>query len=609
MDGVQGSSQNGSSGVTPTRTFDMSVETEVLQLLNFIRRGPFTPEEKNSYRDTVLDFATEKNTASLHALSETLMRHGVELTSGGEALGGSAPLSTEHTIEPVSETKTEQQAHVSETQHVEEVVQAVEDIPAAKPFGGARPQPQFGASAQPTSSVVSTPTAQSVVQEPLEVVSQVTSDASVASEAPATPSVPDAPPNLPTSDSSSDLVTEPEPSTAESVVPSVVPEQETGSATPEAVVASEEVSNIPTPVKPPIERIKDIKRRVNDAVGNPVHLIDADNNIGREYMNALLNAMKQVSDGSGTDMDHAMQRLEKAYESVMRLLVEHPLGQQVSKNDSSSVPLAEAVTQAAALAPESDPAPMPPPAIETSPAVEEAVADVPTSDPATQQVKMDIKSVTENENEVLKVPVQTSDVPITQEVPVEAPASTMPPIPVPNPEPSPEVSQTAAPEIKPPAEIANIKAPEQPQSLAAQLEEKRNAQDALTQENLVKHQANAASADPLLSPEVSSGLHQLLVEWKLFKSSGFLGTGPSGHEHPLYKQLSAMPMTAVVAGRFEGATPQIRQSISDYMNGWYYEQNVAHDMNETFEHYLRRVVKRILEKQKASASVKPPIGA
>ena len=131
----------------------------------------------------------------------------------------------------------------------------------------------------------------------------------------------------------------------------------------------------------------------------------------------------------------------------------------------------------------------------------------------------------------------------------------------------------------------------------------------LTQENLTKQQANAASTDPLLAPEVSSGLQQLLAEWKLFKSSGFLGTGPSGFEHPLYKQLSAMPMSAVVAGRFDGATPDVRQSISDYMNGWYYEQNVAHDMNETFEHYLRRVVKRILEKQKAVASAKASVGA
>jgi hypothetical protein len=56
-------------------------------------------------------------------------------------------------------------------------------------------------------------------------------------------------------------------------------------------------------------------------------------------------------------------------------------------------------------------------------------------------------------------------------------------------------------------------------------------------------------------------------------------------------------MAAVIAGRFEGATTPIKQSITDYMNGWRYEEGITHEHGETFEHYLRRVVRHILNKQ------------
>jgi hypothetical protein len=106
----------------------------------------------------------------------------------------------------------------------------------------------------------------------------------------------------------------------------------------------------------------------------------------------------------------------------------------------------------------------------------------------------------------------------------------------------------------------------------------------------------AAGEQSLMTPEIDAGLSQLLSEWKLFKSSGWFGAGPSGINHPLYKKLAHLPMAAVVAGRFEGSTPEIRQTIADYMNGWRYEQNIVHRMDEQFEHYLRRVIGHILKK-------------
>ena len=46
-------------------------------------------------------------------------------------------------------------------------------------------------------------------------------------------------------------------------------------------------------VADPQGRISEIKRLVNSKVGNPINLISSANNIGREYMNALLDAMKK----------------------------------------------------------------------------------------------------------------------------------------------------------------------------------------------------------------------------------------------------------------------------------------------------------------------------
>lgn len=105
------------------------------------------------------------------------------------------------------------------------------------------------------------------------------------------------------------------------------------------------------------------------------------------------------------------------------------------------------------------------------------------------------------------------------------------------------------------------------------------------------------STDPLHSPEVDKGLDQLLSEWSLFKKSGMFGSGPKGREHPLFKKIAGLQIPLLLAGRFEGATQEIKQSITDYMNGWRYEQGIIYMQGETFERYLRRVIKHILDLQ------------
>jgi hypothetical protein len=101
----------------------------------------------------------------------------------------------------------------------------------------------------------------------------------------------------------------------------------------------------------------------------------------------------------------------------------------------------------------------------------------------------------------------------------------------------------------------------------------------------------------LFTKEVDEGLNQLLVEWPIFKKSGLFGTGPKGRQHPLFLKLSGLQIPLLLAGRFEGATQEIKQSITDYMNGWRYEQGIIYKQGENFEHYLRRVIRHIIDLQ------------
>jgi hypothetical protein len=109
--------------------------------------------------------------------------------------------------------------------------------------------------------------------------------------------------------------------------------------------------------------------------------------------------------------------------------------------------------------------------------------------------------------------------------------------------------------------------------------------------------ARSGITDPLQDPDVDLGLEQLLSEWSLFKKSGMFGTGPRGRQHPLFLKLAVIPMPLILSGRFEGSTSEIRQSITDYMNGWRYEQGIIYEQDETFEHYLRRVIRHIIDSQ------------
>ena len=286
-----------------------------------------------------------------------------------------------------------------------------------------------------------------------------------------------------------------------------------------------------------LDRIREIKALVNEKVGNPVNLVDIDNEVGREYMGALLDAMKKLNTGSSAAS--AMQRLEESFQMVEQTLREHNAG----------------LTHAPQI-------PEPQPVIER-----EQVAVTPLPEPMIPQAPPVAPSVQ------------------LEEVSAEVPVQTPPYVP---PQPAPSRFETMQTEV-PRAPIVS-----QFSSLADLAQKPHTPYDLPTS---TAPQASGAS-DVLFTAEVDDGLDQLLAEWSIFKKSGLFGTGPKGKEHPLFKKMAPLQIPLLLAGRFDGATQEIKQSITDYMNGWRYEQGLIYEKGETFEHYLRRVIRHILDLQK-----------
>ncbi len=329
----------------------------------------------------------------------------------------------------------------------------------------------------------------------------------------------------------------------------------------------------PAPQTPPVpssdnnqdylNRIREIKSIVNERVGNPVNLVDIDNTVGREYMSALLDAMKKLNDGSSPAP--AMRRLEAAFTAVEETLEKHDKG----------VP-AQEIPPATPVAPVAEPVsgfsipvtPAPP----VSP-----VVPPPTFNEPTQEASQPVSTPLPPTQTSWQPPVTTPEVP---------PAPYVPPAPIPASAPEPASGWNAVPTKTMAAPLVHSIAEREPPKTPASLPLTRATE------------VSAPTGDVLHTDEVNQGLEQLLLEWSLFKKSGMFGTGPKGREHPLFKKVAELQIPLLLAGRFEGATQEIKQSITDYMNGWRYEQGIIYEPGEQFEHYLRRVIRHILDLQK-----------
>lgn len=336
-----------------------------------------------------------------------------------------------------------------------------------------------------------------------------------------------------------------------------------------------------------LQRIREIKATVNEKVGNPVNLVDINNEVGREYMGALLDAMKKIN--SGSSAASAMKRLEEAYAAV-EVALKADAGAHVQPEP---VPVAVPYEEPAPIPPayEPEPEPIVPP---TSPiyANTTQVADE-------LQTKEEVPAAFQYEPISHQVPINKEPEPIAPvkfaafeaPAPVSAPSFEPPPPPLSRQIPIEPLGAPAAPPAHPESYFSSL----------ADYGEKPHAQSTISGVPPAPPslKASTTAGDPLFSAEVDSGLQQLLSEWTIFKKSGLFGTGPKGREHPLFKKMAPLQIPLLLAGRFEGATQEVKQSVTDYMNGWRYEQGLIYQQNETFEHYLRRVIRHILDLQKA----------
>jgi hypothetical protein len=497
---------NGGSLSSSAQSFDITVEKDVLALLQAVRGSALDEESKNEIRDLVFALRGQITQERVSELQMYLNPLQVAVVSGATL---SAP-----TKLPVAQQsasgETPESAPVAISQSTPTPVATADATPVRvhQSVIGGRAIPQFGAPVAVAKTNTATPTQEAAspsTPEPIpEPVVEAHAEAPASTLSPPTIPTPLAPPTLPSVEATSEVQAPASPSSTD----------------PAAAQA----------------RIAEIKRTVNEAVGNPVNLIDANNEVGREYMNALLEAMKSVN--TSTNIGPAMARLETAFTVVQSTL------KDAVRN---TPPPAEEAAQ---------PAPEP----ETSTVLPSVEAAAPTA--------------------------STTNAWTTDEA-AEAADATI----------------AATTEVAPPAHSPTTEADTAvPAVDHTPLRSVAAAADEVTTKPPVSEVPKPTpSVDPLQSEAVTAGLQQLLTEWKLFKSTSLLGGGPKGETHPLYQELKNLPMNLVIAGRFEGATPEVKQSIHDYMNGWRYEQGMTHDLQETFEHYLRRVVKTIIDKQQKSS--------
>jgi hypothetical protein len=399
-------------------------------------------------------------------------------------------------------------------------------------------------------------------------------------------------------------------------------------------------------------RILEIKRHINSLVGNPATLMDKGNQIGREYMVALLGALKATNPGGTQMLDGAMETLEGAYTKILeyvshppapvaeeevpapRMLTDYERPQQPEPETTApSLYDAEVVTEVREPEPEPEPEPLPP----------VVPAPVPVEEPVREELPP--LSPLDNEREesslVSPEPLMTRGVvdepvpePSHESVPpIDTPdlEATMPPA-APGVEESQDESALAAQiaELKKQlhgdapggenraertgrARIPSILEMEEEPLPPARVEgtawdpygrKPAHAED-LSPAALTKRPASSMTGitlgtpqAELMTPEVTMTLTELLHEWKIFASSGLFGMGPGGIEHPLYVRLARLPMGEVVSGRFDDADMKIVHIIKEYVDAWRHEQGIAYNPTETFEHYLRRVAQRILKRQR-----------
>jgi len=581
------------AGLPTQRSFDISQEKDLIALLREVRHSTLSPEEKDEVRDAVFALSTTKNSILLRGVQEVLSTVGITVSYEHDQAVTTHEVSKE---EPADNREQHTRKHTRPSHAIGQIRNrpkfSLPDIASNPDFSKVENQQK------------STATSEDVTPPNIELSAKDTDSQ------PATPRI------------------------EENNEPAAVP-----------------VSSAETPTQThltsaaALARIKEIKQRVNSTVGNPVNLIAKNEVVGKEYMATLLEAMRVASaDG---DVTAVMNKLEAVYKKVETVLAENdespvsvdtppaaplsepatplstsqPVAQQpvVSRSEDEKedkLPLSETQNfsrTAASHSQETKKEQFTQPEEDIDPAVS-VTDDSSSSESPMSPSSNDVAEALEAADAALKTATkeaQTTNEAVPAQEDVEV--STPPARPASN-EASestitPDSNSSRWSSVAQSVEKGNavpfkkINSAERPvehtdrfQSVTAvpsAIEKQRQVLEQFKQQQK-EHDSN----DPLHAEDVQKGLSMLLLEWELFRKSGLLGTGPKGLEHPLYKKMASLKMNLVISGRFEGATPEVRQSIIDYMNGWRYEHGIVHEMDETFEHYLRRVIHTILSKQK-----------
>jgi len=330
-----------------------------------------------------------------------------------------------------------------------------------------------------------------------------------------------------------------------------------------------------------LERIRVIKADINARAGNSVNLMAINKAVGTEYMSSLLEAMKQLSGGNTATITQAMKRLEIAYEqalSVIELSVPAVNTNQaqpssaVSPNSTTINPVVQDQQIPQVPVPSQD-------SVSSSQAVLEQ-----TPKPISVEVKVSADQINP------PLGASRSFEPLVPKSSTTAPLDVSPT----------ELERSASVQTSTSSSVPIYSSKLPPVPSVAMATPLRRVEELPTLAEIRNH---SESGNPLYTQEISDGLEQLLSEWSIFRKSGILGTGPNASNHPLFKKLAPLKIPLIIAGRFEGATEAVRQSITDYMNGWRYEQGIVYDKEETFELYLRRVIRHIIDSQKPSSNL------
>jgi hypothetical protein len=547
---------NNSSLSSASNSFDFGTQNGVMHVLASVRSSDISPDKKNELRDLIFLYSNGGHDHSVrHSLEQKLTQFAV------------VALPKPAVVQPAK-------VHI---------------------IGTSRPSPAF----KPAPVPEKTPEASSemVVTESEPQVTPTTPTTQTPATQPVTKSTPvDILDNLPQE--------------------KVVVEVEVKPAEP---VVTELLTKSPSSSADSLQRIKEIKALVNKKVGNPVNLVNINNEVGREYMGALLDAMKKIN--SGSSAASAMQRLESAYLSVEEALKNQPEAEQVakpvendtpeeqnqdrfdpvSKQETASVPVPQPQTQSVSVS-TSPIQPVPVPEKQSQEPVEASAALTSKPSPISTGQARSIAAETKMDSRPLAPLAQSEKRETIQtEPPTELPKPiAAPQLAIPQEQSQSEASSAWGLQTDTLSEIKTVDKSLETASVAVKYQPASLAQSGTklqTPEDLPK-EVSSVAGNPLYTMQVDDGLNQLLTDWVLFKKSGLFGTGPKGSSHPLYLKVKDLQIPLLLAGRFEGATQEVKQSITDYMNGWRYEQGIVYEQGESFDHYLRRVIHHILDLHK-----------